>query len=118
VKIITIAGSDKIAIGAFLRFIRPLIGSGYPICDLHSLMTEESLKNVVTPYEGKKVLFTYYARKKVSDTPEGFIPACLSEISEVIVWFNLYATDFITIKDTSGFQSVFEGQWKKYNSIS
>lgn len=114
-KKITIAGPDKIALAIFMDFLRHCLGNTYMPVMLHSLMSKESLVQVINDAIEEKdtIIFSYYARRKVNIDPLTCIPEKLMTISNAVVWFDLYATDFKLLKDESGFEITFRDRWKK-----
>lgn len=112
-KVITVAGPDKISLNMYITFLRKSLGDKFVIGNLHSLMTLEAVDAYVTSFlerTGGKALFQYYARKKKDPS---CLPSRLLECSDAVIWFNLYSTDTIIIKDTVEFEKTFSSMWKK-----
>lgn len=113
-NIITVAGPDKIALATFMDFLRHCLGSTHTPIMIHSLMSKESIDQVIdsSTENRKSVVFSYYAKRKVNVDPLKCIPERLLSISEAVIWFDLYSTDFKVLKDTAGFESNFKKRWK------
>jgi len=107
----TVASPDKISLSMYTDFLMKNIGGGYQIGYCHYLMTDESISSYlggfVKVYE--KGLMRYYADKR-SKAPA--IPNMLIEASQSVVWFPLYATECIIVKDEGGFIAALADNWK------
>jgi len=114
--IITIASPDKLSIAMFLSFLKRNIGSDHILGETHSLMDYESTKTYVNEFLkiNPKAIFTYYAKRKINIEPLQIIPTILMEVSEAVIWFNLYETSYKLLKDKdSNFNSLFLDTWNK-----
>ena len=114
-KIITIGSPDKLAINMFVSFLSSSVGATYIVSPMHSLMSVESrdiyIKDITE--KNKKVIFSYYAKKTANNDPEKVIPKNLIEMSDAVVWFNLYSTAMSIVKDECGFSNLYYERWKK-----
>lgn len=108
---------DKISLNTFLRFLRKSIGKDYIIGEMHSLMSEKDKESYVTDFVSKKSkgIFSYFAKgvKKAPD-PIKVLPSKAYELSDVVVWFDLYSTIPIAIKDKDGFLKDIFNNWNKF----
>lgn len=113
-KVITICSPDKISLNMCISFLTRRLGKSYQIGDLHSLMSKESIESYINDFfnkNGNKAIFSYYAKRKINVDPKTTVPERLQEVSDVVVWFKLYSTEMMIIKDESGFQNLFEKDW-------
>lgn len=115
----TVAGPDKMALGGFLKHVRRILGSAYGVGEMHSLMSMESMNIFVEDFRAKnpKGILSYYARRKINvQEPLKIIPVTLEQLSEVIIWFELYDPKPILLKvfekDNAFISEVIEG-WNK-----
>ena len=108
--IITIAGPDKISIAMFQSFLKKNLGAGHVIGETHSLMSEEALTTYIGGFLelNPKALFSYYAKRKTK--PES-LPKIFTEVSDAIVWFNMYDTKYTLVKDEMKFDECFLETW-------
>ena len=113
--VVTIASPDKTSIAMFLSFLRKNLGRGHIIGETHSLMSEESLSDYVDSLLkiNSKVIFTFYAKRKINIDPIKCIPQKLINLSDTVVWFNLYETSYKLIKDSIEFDKLFLDTWNK-----
>jgi len=113
--VVTISSPDKLSIAMFLNFLIRNLGSGYVVGEVHSLMSEQSINSYVDGHlqTHPKVVFTYYAKRKVNIDPVKVIPPKLLEVSEAVVWFNMYETSYKSLKDTIDFDKLFLDTWNK-----
>jgi len=114
---IMVATPDKISLNTFLRFIRKAVGKDYAIGEMHSLMTEKDKDQYTAGFIAKhpKGLISYYARgvKKI-ENPNTCLPIKMAELADCIVWFDLYSTSPIVVKDTAEFLPPVIQNWFKY----
>lgn len=114
---ILIATPDKISLNTFLKFIRKALGKDYTIGEMHSLMAEKDKELYATEFSQKfsKGVFSYYARgvKKIPD-PLLILPTKAVALSEAVVWFDLYSTVPVVLKDTQGFLPPIIENWNKF----
>jgi len=97
-KYYLVASADKLALGAFMKFLIRKLGSGYPICSTHSLMTEESQKEHLKYFidnNGKGIL-SHYIRKST------VIPDYFKDAVDVVFWFNKYDAMPTIVKSPEG----------------
>jgi len=114
--IISVCSPDKISINMFANFLMGRLGKNYKIAETHSLMSIESINEFINGFigiNGKDVIFTFYSKRKMNVEPEKYIPAGLINSSDAVVWFNLYSTAMIIVKDKIDFKNLFELQWKQ-----
>lgn len=114
---ILVASPDKVSLGGCMKFLRTSLGPTYPIGEMHSLMSEESLSMYLDQFcqMHPKALLTYYAKGvKPSETPGDKIPKKLIDKADVIIWFDLYSTIMQVIKDPEGFMPNLVEEWNKY----
>jgi len=63
----------------------------------------------------EKILFRYYAKKKINKKPEDVIPQELMESSGLILWFSLYSTEPKIIKDENdNFKRLYQPKWAAF----
>lgn len=113
--LITVAGSDRIAIATFIDFLKHCLkGDNYVVGILHSLMTEESIEAYMSDLleRNPRVILSYYAKRKVNVDPEKCLPQPIMEKSTSVVWFELYNTEFKIVKDSGGFEATYRDRWK------
>jgi len=115
---ILIVSPDKLALSTFLAHVKKVVGQGYSIAVLHSLMTAEEFQSCLTRLDtvGRWIL-SYYARRKqgVSD-PMTLLPAGFGERADVVLWFDLYATVPVVAKtppEGASMVSFIIESWKK-----
>lgn len=113
--IVTISSPDKLSISMYLSFLMRNIGSGHAVGEVHSLMSEESVNSFIEGYlqDHPKAVFTYYAKRRVNVDPVSVIPSKLMEVSDAVVWFNLYETSYTLLKDSIGFDGLLLDTWNK-----
>ena len=80
-----------------------------------TLMTEESINLYIEDMKlrSNKVLITYYARKKINADPLKVIPENLLNASDLVVWINLYSTDWVIVKDPGNIVGPYLERWKR-----
>jgi len=111
---ITVASPDKISLSMYTDFLMKNIGGGYQVGYSHYLMTVESVGLYLDEFSKiDKGILRYYANKKLKD-PAGAIPSRLIEASSSVVWFHLYSTDAIIVKDEGGLIAVLGDLWKAH----
>lgn len=119
--IILIGGSDKISLNQFTVFLKKAYNE-YVIAPMHSLMSDESVRVYMESFlqEKPKVIFTYYAKRKVNiEDKLTCFPTCAHEKAHVVIWFELYSTEPILLKDRFNLMGTALEDWKKYiESIS
>jgi len=113
---ILIGSPDKISLTSFLQFLRNDIGKSYIIGDMHSLMSEEAKSLYVDSFCSKfpKGIISYYAKGALKVDPLTCLPGKAIERADVIVWFDLYATEPVVLKDTEGFLALTLAKWSAY----
>jgi hypothetical protein len=112
-KIISIVSPDRLSIASFLSFMRHHLGKDYVFGELHNLMSEEAIVNYITDLITLKetVIFSYYAKKQINVDPMKVIPSKLLEVSDLLVWIDLYTMDWKVIKDTENVSGSFLTSW-------
>ena len=113
--VVTISSPDKLSIAMFLNFLMRNLGPSHVVGEVHSLMSEQSINSYVDGHlqTYPKVVFTYYAKRKVNIDPVKVIPPKLIEVSDAVVWFNMYETSYKSLKDTIDFDKLFLDTWNK-----
>jgi bifunctional ADP-heptose synthase (sugar kinase/adenylyltransferase) len=113
--VITIASPDKISISMFLSFMRFCLGKEYVTAISQSLWSKDSLEDFIEKSLKKtdKLLFSYYAKGKINKDPLTVIPEKFIAVSDVVIWMDLYSTEWKIIKDTSSQTPVFMDRWNK-----
>jgi bifunctional ADP-heptose synthase (sugar kinase/adenylyltransferase) len=113
--IITIASPDKLSISMFLSFMRFCLGKEFTTAMTQSLWSPEALYTFIDESLKKtdKLLFSYYAKGKIKVDPLKVIPEKFITVSDIVVWMDLYSTDWNLIKDTSSQTPVLLDRWKK-----
>ncbi len=114
-SIITVASPDKISISLFISFMRFCLGKVYTIGTMQSLMSKEDIDKYIESMvsTSDKILFSYYAKKKISVDPIQVIPEKLMAVSDLVVWMDLFSTDWKVLKDTAGIAPTYNDRWKK-----
>jgi len=115
-KYLLIASPDKVSLNSFLKFIKTAVGKEYIIGNIHSLMSEEAKSTYIEDFikKNEKGIFSYYARKIVTTEPLKILPAKAIEVSNEIIWFDLYSITPIILKDTENFLPPIIVNWNKY----
>jgi hypothetical protein len=113
---ILIGSPDKITLNTFIRFLKRSLGNDFITGEMHSLMSSESKSIYVEDFIKKfpKGIFSYYAKGIKQGTPVTFLPESAIKISDIIVWFDLYSTIPVVIKDSEGFLPPIIENWNKY----
>jgi len=114
---IVVAGPDKLAISMFIRFLRNSFGPGHRIGEMHSMMSEDSVRLYMDDFSRKypKGFISYYAGRKINVDPMKSVPAYIVEKADVVVWFDLYSTEMKVVKDPENrFALLLGGDWKSY----
>jgi AAA+ ATPase superfamily predicted ATPase len=113
-----VGSPDKLMLSSFIRYFIKTLDGGHVFGDLHYLMSEEAKELFIEDFCSKnpKGIFSYYIKKPVQGNldPLVVLPKKASSISEVILWFDLYATEPILIKDSKGIMAPIIEQWKLY----
>jgi hypothetical protein len=114
-SIITVASPDKISISMFLSFMKFCLVKDYLVGATHSLMLKEEIETYIKSIMGKsdKVLFSYYAKKKINVDPMLVIPEGLLVASDMVIWINLYSTEWVVVKDASNQAPYYIDRWNK-----
>ena len=115
-RVISICSPDKISMNMFASFLRNRLGKSYPIGELHSLMSKKSIELFIESFLERtqgKAIFPFYAKRKINVDPIVCVPQKLIDVSDVVVWFKLYSTEMIMVKDEAGFKELFESEWKE-----
>jgi len=113
--VITIASPDKLSISAFISFMRFCLGKEYKIGTLQSLQTKEDVEKYVETMVSStdKVLFSYYAKRKINIDPVQVIPQKLMGMSDMVVWMDMFSVEWKILKDKSNQASSYLDRWKK-----
>jgi hypothetical protein len=114
-KIVSVVSPDKVSISAFLSFMKFCLGNDYVLGEVHHLMSPEEVTAYINDLLGisEKVLFSYYCSKNVnSSDPVKIMPVRLYEISDLVVWMDLYSMDWKIIKDVPGGSGALLDRWK------
>jgi hypothetical protein len=80
----------------------------------HSLMTDEAVNLFIDDLlkKGDKILISYYAKKQINKDPVTVIPEKILNVSNLVIWMELYSTDWKIVKDPDNIASQFQGRWK------
>lgn len=117
---ILIGSPDKISLNQFVKFLKRSLNE-YSIGVMHSLMSINSVRLFIDEFlkQHPKVIFTYYAKRKVNIDPLQCFPTYAQEIADVIIWFDLYSTEPKLVKDRYNIMKQTIDDWNKYiKSIS
>jgi hypothetical protein len=95
--------------------MRFCLGKVYTIGTMQSLMSKEDIDKYIESMvsTSDKILFSYYAKKKISVDPIQVIPEKLMAVSDLVVWMDLFSTDWKVLKDTAGIAPTYNDRWKK-----
>lgn len=113
-KIASVISPDRVSISAFLSFMRYCFGRGYVFGELHNLMTSEEITKYIIDLTGIRdlIIFSYYAKKAMNMDPIQVIPAKLMEVSDLVVWMDLYSMDWKIIKDQGNESGPLLARWQ------
>ena len=113
--VITIASPDKISISMFLSFMRFCLGKEFQTAVSQSLWSPEAINDFIDESLKKtdKLLFSYYVKVKNKADPLKVIPEKFIAVSDIVVWMDLYSTDWKIIKSTSSQTLVLMDRWKQ-----
>lgn len=114
--IITVSSPDKLSLLMFLRFLKQM-GFSHPIVPIHSLMSPEAIDACIEDSLKKfdKVMFSFYAKRKINKDLKQVIPAKLNEKSQISIWFDLFSTKPVVIKDDfDNFKRLYSDKWSDY----
>jgi hypothetical protein len=98
----------------FVTFIKLCTGTQYLLGATHSLMSLEDLEKYINDILPKndKILLSYYAKKQINKDPLKVIPEKLITASNLVIWMDLYSTEWKIIKDPENIAAQFQGRWK------
>jgi len=98
---VLVGSPDKISLGYFSKFLLGKLGRDYVPGEMHSLMSEDAKRLFVSDFGTKypKGVFSYYAKGVIASDPKEVLPVAAMEIADAVVWFDLYSTTPIVIKD-------------------
>jgi hypothetical protein len=114
-KIVSVVSPDKVSISAFLSFMRFCLGRDHILGEVHHLMSTEEVTQYINDLLGisDKILFSYYCSKTVNTSdPVKIMPVRLYEVSDLVVWMDLYSMDWKIIKDVPGGSEALLNRWK------
>ena len=113
---ILIGSPDKLSLNSFIRFMKRAVGKDFIIGDMHSLMSDESKNLYIEDFIKKnpRGIFSYYAKGVKSSDPLKCLPEKAINESDVAVWFDLYSTEPIVLKDKENFLAPIIQNWNKY----
>jgi hypothetical protein len=113
-----ICSPDKISIGMFMEFYRNHIEKGCPIGSLQYLISTEGIQKFIESFSSQypeSGIVSYYVKNKINITePLSIIPKELVEWADVVLWFDLYATEMVSLKDTQHFMNINGNLWKRH----
>lgn len=116
-RYIVVAGADRMPLNGFIKYFRDIFGPKWPTGNMHSLMSAESCGDFLSGFMSKfdKGLLAYYARRKINiPDPLLIIPESIKAKADMILWFELYSTEPVVLKDmNAGFTSWLMSGWKK-----
>lgn len=113
-KVLSICSPDRISLNMCLNFLRGRLGRSFPVGELHILMSKESIETYVHDFlekNGGRALFILYAKRKVNIDPMKVVPEVLMNVSDTVIWFNLYSTTMNILKDTVDFKGLMHSDW-------
>ncbi len=120
-KSIFVGSPDKVSLNNFVKFLQKSHNE-YSIGGMHSLMSGDAVGLYIDDFLSQypKALFTYYAKRKINiEDPLTAIPVEAQERVDVIIWFNLYSTEPVIVKDPENLMKFVVEDWNKYiSSIS
>jgi len=114
---IVIASPDKLSLGASVRYIRGIVGKSYMVGEMHSLMSSDSISAYIGDFFNQydRAIITYYARKMININPIDCVPKELFNKVDLVIWFNLYATEMNLLKKTEDpFDDHLTSNWTDY----
>ena len=113
-NVISVASPDKVSLSMFIDFMKFCLGARYSVGSLHSLVTEENTEAYLDGFlkENPQAIIGFFARRRKVFGP-GIIPPKLLEVSEALLWFDLYANKPRIIKDDCGFSELYLPRWEK-----
>ena len=114
--IITVAGPDKVSNTMFESFILHVVGRDVVLGRMHFLMAPESVKTYLDGIKERpeeKILLSFYAPKKANADPLKILPQQLIDVSDLVIWMNLYSTDWVVVKDTGNLAPSYQERWKR-----
>ena len=117
IKYVLIASPDKVSLGSFTRFLKNSLGNEYNLGETHSLMSLESVNLYIEDFTKKysKGIFYYFAKRVINKKdPLSFLPERLKETVDTIIWFDLYSTEAMVLKDKDDNMKVIIEDWNKY----
>jgi AAA+ ATPase superfamily predicted ATPase len=98
--IISIASPDRISIRTFISYIKFSKGEHYKDIKLHYLMTSENIEQVLKEIsEGPDddYIVSYYLKNRARALDR--VPKKLKEISDLLVFIDVYSMDWNILKD-------------------
>jgi hypothetical protein len=116
-KYVLVGSPDKISLSRFVSFLRHELGKDYEIGDMHSLMSEESKERFAEHFSQKNIkgIFSYYAKGvKATSTPVSVLPKKAVELSDVVIWFDLYSTTPVVVVDRNNLIGNTITKWGNY----
>lgn len=113
-NVISVASPDKLSLAMFLDFLKHVLGREWVFGDTHNLMTAESFEAYLTGFlkNYPRAVISYYAKRQINIDPLKAIPQKIIDSSEAVVWFKLYSTEPVFLKDTCGFELSIGQRWK------
>jgi hypothetical protein len=113
--IISVISPDKISIAMFLSFMKFCLGKEYKTGAIHSLMTKEEIENYISSLmsNSDKVIFSYYAKRQKNADPLKITPSKIIDVSNMIIWINLYSTEWVVLKDDANQAPYYIDRWNK-----
>ena len=115
--IVTIASQDKLSLYMASYFFIKMLGKEYFIAEMHSLMESDAISSFIEDSlkKTKNLIYCFYAKKSSKGDSDTIIPQKLKDISNIVIWFNLYSTDPIIKKDEDkNFERLYLEKWKKH----
>jgi hypothetical protein len=117
-KYILVGSPDKMMLSSFIKYLLKTLDSDYTVGELHYLMSEEAKSTYIEDFSIKNPngIFSYYVRRPIQDKtdPIKLLPEKALTLSDVAVWFDLFATEPILIKDINNIMAPILEQWKTY----
>jgi len=127
--IVSIISPDKVSITMCQSFLKAVYGQNIRMVHLNHLLTQEDIENrikllnLIQPNPEKpeeinnpdlnKCLLTYFVKKVPNAEPLRYVPSKLGEISDLIIWIDLYSTDWVILKDKMNQGIILMDRWNQ-----
>lgn len=116
----TLISPDRLSINMYLAFMQK--HQAGKICFLNAIIpreeTEAKIDAVMSNMNSPQgIMFTYYIKKAKDMVPLNCLPDKLKNISELIVWIDLYSTEWVILKDKNNQGPALLAEWNKRVNI-